>query len=150
MRAVIVAALGLAMAVAPALSCSVTVGTGGTLAINGDGTALASDAGLGLPATATVLLPILSGANVYVSAPIRLQAPGGYNAAAETLQVRYTATGLLTPPVVQPYTTSATAFPISSSLAALTVSITLHNRIVNPAGFAAGTYGTRTTITCAP
>jgi hypothetical protein len=149
MHALIVA-VGFMTAAAPALACSLSVGTGGTLSLNGDGTILASDVGLGLPATASVLLPLLSGANVYVSAPTRTQSPGGYNGASELIEVRYTASGLLSPPVVQPYTASATVFPISSSLSALTVSIVMHNRIVNPAGFAAGSYGMRTTLTCAP
>ncbi len=144
-------ALGLLfIATDPAKSCSLALGTPGLLALNATGDRLASDTLPGAPATATVIVPILQGVQIEVGAPARTQTPGGYNAAAEIIEVSYVASALLGQVAAQPYTTTTTIFPASAGLAALAVWLTLNNRITNPRGFPGGTYMTRTVITCHP
>ncbi len=146
--------MGLFVALAmssPAPACSLAVGTPGTLALDVGGTALASNIGVGLPATATVIVPILQGVTVEVAGPTRVQSPGGYNPSAESVQVAYTANALLGQVASQGFTASTTSFPAAAGvLSALTISLSLHNRILNANGFASGSYMTRTVITCRP
>lgn len=143
------AALAAAL-VGPAAACTISVGTSGTLALSTDGSVLGSEVPGGSSATVFTLLPLLSGVTVDVDAPTLAQAPGGYNAGSQTLEVAYTAEvpGLVNVKT-QPYTTGATSFP-TGLLGAVTLTITLNNRIINPGGFQTGSYGTQTVVTCRP
>ena len=139
-----------ALLAGPTAACSIAVGTSGQLRLSGDGTTLGSEVSGTTPATVTTVLPLLSGVHVDVSAPTLSQSPGGYNSASQTLQVAYTAAvlGLLTVRT-QAYTSGATSFP-TGLLGAVTLTITLNNRILNTSGFQTGTYGTQTVVTCRP
>jgi len=126
-----------------ATTCTLALGTPGTLALSASGTILGSEEGVAVPATVTILS---IGANtIDVAAPIRISAdPPGYQAGTEVLEVSYAGAGGLSL-ISQAYTSLATDFPASNiPLSVLTV----NNRITNSAGFAAGTYTTRTVITC--
>jgi hypothetical protein len=124
-------------------SCALTVVTNGTLGLSTDGTTLGSELGTGLPGTATIMS--IGAHTVSVSAPTRVSAnPAGYNDSAEIVEVAYVGAGGLSA-VVQGYTSSPTNFAVGSiPLSALTI----NNRIVNSNGFVAGTYTTRTVVTC--
>ena len=153
MRAFGVGALVFAAALAPlqALSCALVLQTPGTLRNSVNNTTLGSDVNGNTPATLNALLSLFESPTIQVGAPSRITAPPpGYNTAAEMVQVRYTA-GVLSGSGLanQPYTSSATSFPLGL-LGLVTVSITLHSRILNTNGFAAGTYTTRTVVTCHP
>lgn len=123
--------------------CSVSLNTHGTLALSDDGTELGSEESGGA-AGAVLILSI--GSNVIdVAAPIRVGAdPAGYNSAGEVLEVKYSGAGGLSA-ISQGYTSGDSDFDVSNI--ALSV-LTLHNRIVNANGFAAGDYTTRTVVTC--
>ncbi len=136
----------------PGYACSINLTTGGSLRPSMDNKTLGSEINGTTPATVTSVLGLLDGAVwIDVSAPTRIQTPGGYNASAETLQVAYVAPSVLGlfGGATQGYTSSATSFR-AGLLGALTFTITLHNRILNPNGFAPGTYTTRTVVTCHP
>lgn len=136
----------------PGYACSIALTTGGTLRPSSDNRTLGSEVNGTTPATLTSILGLLDGTvSVDVSAPTRIQTPGGYNASAETLEVAYVAPSVLGlfGGATQGYTSSATTFR-AGLLGALTFTITLHNRILNPNGFAPGIYTTRTVVTCHP
>jgi len=136
----------------PAEACSISLTTGGALRPSQDNKTLGSEVNGTTPATLTSILSLLDGAvSIDVSAPTRIQTPGGYDASAEALQVAYVAPSVLGlfGGATQGYTSSATTFR-AGLLGALTFTITLHNRILNPNGFAPGTYTTRTVVTCHP
>jgi hypothetical protein len=144
------AALAAPLTIVPALGCGIAVGISGQLKLSSDAQTLGSEVGVATPATVTTLLGLLEGATIDVAAPTVTQSPSGYNAGQQQVQVAYTAAvlGLLTVKN-QGYTSSATSFP-TGVLGAVTLTITVNNRIINPASFAAGTYQTRTLVTCRP
>lgn len=128
-------------------SCSILGHTDGTLGIDmtSDGKILTSDLPYGLPATLTLLSV---GTNyINVAAPTRTAQAGTYVATGESIEVSYTGAGLLSG-VTQAYTSAGTSKPATALLATV---LTLDNRITNNAnGFPAGTYQTRTVVTCTP
>lgn len=123
--------------------CSISLSTNGTLALSSDGTVLGSEESGGI-AGAVLILSI--GANtVDVDAPSRISSdPSGYNPSGETLEVKYVGAGGLIG-INQDYTSLATDFPVANIPLSL---LTIHNRLTNSNGFAAGTYTTRTVVTC--
>ena len=142
--------LGALLAPAPALACTINLPTSGTLRPSSDNTVLGSQVNGNTPATVTMLLPLLQGVTIQVGAPSVAQSPGGYNATSETREVAYTAAVIgLIQLANQPYIATTTCFQ-TGILGTVTVSMTLHNRVTNPNGFAAGTYTTRTVVTCHP
>lgn len=134
-----------------AAACSISIGTAGTLKVdNADPRTMSSAIGVPTPATVTSVLPVLEGVTFEVGVPTMGTAPAGYSYGTGSQQVAYTASvvGLLQIKD-QPFTTSPTSFS-TGVLGALTVTIVLHNRITNSAGFPSGSYSTRTLITCHP
>ena len=81
---------------------------------------------------------------VSVAAPTRTNSPGAYNSAGESIEVSYTGLSGLNL-VNQAYTSSLTTFGIDTLPLSTLV---MNNRINNPVGFVAGTYQTRTVVTC--
>lgn len=122
--------------------CSLALTTPGTLALSTDGTTLGSEELGGIPAAVAILS--IGSYTVTVNAPTRTASPAAYSTSGEAIQVSYLGLGALSL-VSQGYTASNTTFSIGS----LPLSVlTMNNRIVNPNGFAAGTYTTRTVVTC--
>lgn len=123
--------------------CSLALSTDGTLTLSANGTVLGSEEPLGVPAAVTILS--IGSNSVDVAAPSRISAdPAGYDNSLETIEVSYTGVAGLAA-VSQTYTSSPTSFALGSiPLSVLTV----NNRINNSNGFAAGTYTTRTVVTC--
>lgn len=138
--------LPLLMGANGASACSLALGTGGTLALSGDATRLASTEPGGIAATFTVLNLSLTAATVTVSAPQWVGYPAGFNVGAAQLAVAYTGSGVLGG-VSQGYTGGNTQFNVPGLLS-LAVLITVNNRISSAGGFASGTYSTRTVVTC--
>lgn len=127
---------------ASAQLCAVVLGTGGTLALSSDATILGSQQLGGIAGTVTITS---IGANtINISAPARILSPASYNPGAEQVEVAYFGLGGLGV-VNQGYTSSPTSFVVNTLPATI---LTLNNRIVNPNGFAAGTYTTQTVVTC--
>ncbi len=137
----------LGLAAAPAEACTLALGTAGTLALSADGSRLASTEAGGIAATFTVVNLTLGTVNVIVSPPGWVDYPAGFAVAGAQLAVAYAGAGVLGA-VSQPYTGTQTQFAVPGLLS-LAVVMRLDNRIVSPAGFAAGTYRTRTLVTCA-
>jgi hypothetical protein len=138
---------GTCAAAAPAGACTLTLGTGGTLALSADGSRLASSEAGGAGASLTIVNLTLGAVDVIVSPPQWAGYPAGFDAGGAELAVAYAGSGVLGA-VSQPYTTATTRFTVPGllSLAAL---LRLDNRISAPRGFASGTYRTRTVVTCA-
>lgn len=137
----------------PALACTLNVQSPGTLRASNDNTMLGSEVNGTTPGTMTSVLTLLDGtATIDVAPPTRIQTASGYNASAETLQVAYSAASVLGlfPGASQSYTSATTSFQATGILSGLSITITINNRILNPNGFAPGTYGTRTVVTCHP
>lgn len=137
----------------PALACTLNVQSPGTLRASSDNTMLGSEVNGTTPGTMTSVLTLLDGtATIDVAPPTRIQTASGYNASAETLQVAYSAASVLGlfPGASQSYTSATTSFHATGILTGLSITITLNNRILNPNGFAPGTYATRTVVTCHP
>ncbi len=123
--------------------CSLSLSTNGTMALSADGTVLGSEESGGL-AGAVLILSIGSN-TIDVAAPVRVGAdPAGYVSTGEVLEVSYSGASGLSG-VSQAYTSADTDFAASNIPLSL---LTLHNRIVNANGFAAGSYATRTVVTC--
>jgi hypothetical protein len=139
----------------PALACGISIPSSGSLRINqlSNPTVLGSEVSGSTPATVTMILPILSGIVVDVERPVVTAYPAGYNLATSNPQVAYNASilGLLNIRD-QTYTTATTQVSAGGlgNLVPLTVTLTLHNRVINTSGFPGGAYTTRTTITCHP
>jgi hypothetical protein len=122
--------------------CSVALTTPGVLALSADGTIFGSEEIGGLPAAVTILA--VGSYTVTINAPTRIASPGGYDPTGESIEVSYSGLaglGLIN----QAYTTGLTTFPIDTLPLSTLV---MNNRITNPTGFAAGTYETRTVVTC--
>jgi len=147
----LLASLALALAPLPALACTLSITNNGALGMAvGNNTQLGSQLGTGGAATLTTLLPLLSGVTIDVGAPTLVQQPAGYSFGTSTPEVAYNAAVLgLIQIKNQAYTTGATSFP-TGLLGAVTVTIVMHNRVTNTAGFPAGHYRTRTVVTCHP
>jgi hypothetical protein len=128
-------------------SCSILGHTDGTLAVDmtSDGKILTSELPYGLPATLTMLSV---GSNfINVAAPTRTAEPVAYVATGESIEVAYQGVGLLSS-VTQAFTASGTSQAATALLATV---VTIDNRITNTAnGFPAGTYQTKTVVTCTP
>ena len=134
----------------PAFACTINLPTSGTLRNSMDNTVLGSQVNGSTQATVTMVLPLLQGVTIQVGAPSIAQSPGGYNATSETREVAYTPAVIgLIQLANQAYTTTTTSFS-TGVLGSVTVTMTLHHRVTNPNGFAAGTYTTRTLVTCHP
>lgn len=139
-----------ALVAQPVLACTLVLQSPGSLRASADNTVLGSEVNGTTPATLTSILPLLSGITVEVASPTVVSAPGGYNSSAQTVQVAYTASVLgLIGITTQSYTTSSTSFS-TGILGAVTMTMVVHNRVLNPNGFSAGTYTTRTVVTCHP
>jgi hypothetical protein len=122
--------------------CSVALATPGVLALSTDGTVFGSEEIGGVAAAVNILA--VGNYTVTVDAPTRTAAPGGYNATGENIEVSYSGlTGLSL--ISQAYTSAITTFDIDNLPLSVLV---MHNRITNANGFVAGTYGTRTVVTC--
>jgi len=127
---------------AEAAICTLSLPTGGTLSLSSDGLRLGSEeATVPTPGTLTVLS--VGSSTLTVDPPVLTQSPAGYQSAGETREMRYSAplSG-----ATQAYTTVSTSFTVPNLINP--VLLTLHARITNPAGFAAGTYQARTVVTC--
>jgi len=146
-------AVGLAAGYCPAASitfdgsildtCTLALTSNGTLGASLDGTTMGSEVGSGHAAKMTILST--GSHTIQVAAPSRTSPPpSGYNTATETVAVAYSGETLLSG-VSQPYTSSATSFPVGTI--ALTI-LDLNSRITNPSGFATGSYTTQTVVTC--
>lgn len=120
-----------------AASCVLSLGSEGRLAISQDGTTFGSEEATGLPATLTVLA--VGGApSVQFTAPTA-DGPSGTLTGATTA-IRYVSLGGTN----QPYTSAAS----TGANVRLLDTITVHGRVIRPAGFEAGNYLVRTTATC--
>jgi hypothetical protein len=128
---------------AEAAVCVLSLPTAGVLTLSSDGLRLGSEeAAVPTPGTLTVVT--IGSATLTVDPPILTQAPAGYQSASETRETRFTA------PVTggsKPYATTPQAIAVPNLLGSAVI-LTIHNRITNPVGFAAGTYATRTVVTC--
>jgi hypothetical protein len=122
--------------------CSVALATPGVLALSTDGTVFGSEEVGGVPAAVNILA--VGDYTVTVNAPTRINAPGGYNATGESIEVSYSGLAGLSL-INQAYTTGLTTFDIDTLPLSVLV---MNNRIINTNGFVAGTYETRTVVTC--
>jgi hypothetical protein len=125
-------------------ACSIIATTNGVLTMAADGSSVASDNLGGLPGTVTILS--IGNSTIDVAAPTRTAQPGDYNATGEALEVAYFGVGGLAL-VNQAYTTGPSSFGIATIPASV---LTVNNRLTNPNGFPAGSYGTQTVVTCGP
>lgn len=123
--------------------CTLLVLTSGTLALSPDGTRLGSEEPGGLSATMTV--GSIGASTLTVAAPTVIQSPAGHNGGSDLVEVAYQGTGLLGS-ANQSYTSAQTAVAVPNIVSA--VPVTIDNRVTNAAGFTAGTYQTRTVVTC--
>lgn len=125
--------------------CALALGTPGLLAISTDGSKLGSQEPGGLPALVTILS--VGNATVTVDPPTRTSAPTAlvaYVATGEVVEVAYQGLSGLSG-ITRAYTTSQTSF--AANTLPLTV-LQVNNRITNNLGFPAGTYTTKTVVTC--
>lgn len=123
--------------------CTLVVLNSGTLGLSPTATILGSQEGGG--AAAQMTIASVGSSTVTVGAPTLTQAPGGYNQSAQILEVSYAGSDVLSS-VVHAYGNSSSSFGVPNLLSA--VVLTVNNRIRNAAGFASGTYTTRTVVTC--
>src|SRR6218665_2680817 len=122
--------------------CTLALATPGLLGLSTDGEVLGSEELGGLSATITILS--IGSNTVTVGAPTRTAAPGGYNASGEVIEVSYAGLGGLSL-INEAYRTTSSNFAVSTlPLTALVI----NTRITNPNGFDAGSYGTKTVVTC--
>lgn len=133
-------------AASPAAACSLSLGVGGALGLSADGLRYGSGEAGGVAKTLTILNLGLSAATITVEAPGLTAWPSGFNAGSALVEVAYAGGGVLSG-VNQPYTRDASQFQVPALLSVATL-LTLHNRIVSTAGFASGSYQTRTIVTC--
>lgn len=118
-------------------SCTITLGTSGTLVVDSStGTTLTSE-GDGTSATFSVVI-IGSAPTITFQAPTLPTYPGTWTDAS-TKSIKYSGTG-----VSQDWTSSDSSFSETNTANTYTVD----GRVENSAGFDAGTYQLRTTVTC--
>jgi hypothetical protein len=145
-RAAPLSVLLLVLATNPAHAlCALVVLTPGTLLLSADGIRLSSDETGALPATMTVAS--IGPSTITVGAPSVIQSPPGHNTGSDFVEVAYEGTGLLSQ-INHGYTSTQTQATVPNlGIGGLEV-LTIDNRITNTSGFDAGTYQTRTVITC--
>lgn len=122
--------------------CILTLDTGGALALSSDGARLGSEEPSGR--SAIIGVASIGSSTLTIAAPTLIQYPAGYNPVGLALEVSYRSTALGS--VSQPYTTAQTSISVPNLANA--VLLTVDNRVTTPTGFAAGTYQTRTIVTC--
>lgn len=123
--------------------CTLALSLPGTLAMSIDGTKMGSDEPGGIPATVAILS--VGSNTVSVGAPTRTGSPGAYSPTGESVWVSYVGLGGLSL-INHPYDTATSTFGINT----LPLSVlSINTRILNAGhGFDAGTYTTRTVVTC--
>ena len=122
--------------------CTLALSLPGTLALSVDGTRLGSEETGGIPATLTILS--IGTNTVTVAAPTRTASPAAYVPTGEVVEIAYNGLAGLAG-VTHAYTASSSTFGINT----LPLTIVLFNsRITNANGFAAGTFTTRSVVTC--
>lgn len=119
-------------------SCTLTVGSSGTMTASASGTQIGSENAGGNSASMT-MVAIGSLPTVTFAAPTLPTSPAGWNA-SHTMAIRYTSTGGAN----QAYTSSQT----TSTASGLADTFTVHGKVDSPAGFAAGNYTLTTVVTC--
>ncbi len=129
----------------PALSCTLTLGTPGTLGISTSGQYLGSTQPGGVAATMTVAT--VGPSTMTVQPPTYTQVPSGYSGAGDTMEIGYTGSGLISG-VTQAFTTGVTQFGVPNLLGIGTVIVTFNSRATTATGFRNGTYQMRTIVTC--
>lgn len=122
--------------------CTLGLSLAGTLGLSTDGTKLGSQEPGGVSATMTILS--VGSNTVTVAAPTRTGSPAGYSSTGESVEIAYAGVGGLAS-VTHAYTSSSSTFAVST--VPLTT-VQFNSRINNAAGFAPGTYSTRTVVTC--
>lgn len=145
-RAVLLAALLGGAAPQQSLGCSLAITLGGTLKLSADGSRLGSDEPGGAGATLTIVNLGLGSANLQISAPMLVAQPSGFNAGGAVLEMAYAGGGLLAGRS-RGYAPQPASFSVPALLSVATI-LTVHNRINSSSGFAAGTYQTKTVVTC--
>ena len=143
LRALLALALVAVITPAHAAICVLSLPTPGVLTLSWDGLRLGSEEAA-LPTPGTLTIVTIGAATLTVDPPVWTQVPGGYQSAAETRETRFTA------PLTggsKPYAATAQAINVPNLLGSAVI-LTIHDRITNPAGFAPGTYATRTVVTC--
>lgn len=118
-------------------SCVLNLSTAGVLAPTADGTTLASETGGGAAAVLAVVA-VGTAPTLNFSAPT-VTTPNGFSGNASAT-IRYTSAGGAN----QGYTSSAT----TARAGGLLDTFTINSQVSGPAGFASGTYGVRTVVTC--
>jgi hypothetical protein len=141
----LLALLSPVLAASPARAgiCTLIVATPGVLAMSSSGTQLGSEELGGVSAIMTV--GSIGASTLTVDAPTVTQSPAGYNQGGQVVEVSYRGDGVLSS-AVQAYTASQTQVAVPNLINAVT--FTIDNRVTNSAGFPAGTYQTRTVVTC--
>ena len=125
--------------------CSILASTNGTLGLSTNGDEVSSLGTLGGASGSATILSIGSN-HILVDAPTRTAAPGGYVAAGEAVEVKLLGVSGLSAVDVD-WTDVDVDIPVGTIAAS---ALTVHNRITNPGGFAAGNYATQTIVTCTP
>lgn len=119
-------------------SCTLTLNSAGTMTVSTAGTVLGSEQSGGSAATlGVVAVGVLP--TVAFTAPSLTTSPSGWSV-SHTDEIRYTSTLGQN----QVYTASSS----SHSQTGLIDLYTVHGRVTSSAGFAAGAYTLRTTVTC--
>lgn len=119
-------------------SCVLTLGSGGVMTPASSGTVIGSEQSGG---SAAVLTVVAIGAfpTIAFSAPSLTTSPPGWTG-SPTNEIRYTSTGGAN----QAYTALAS----ERTATTLNDTFTIHGRVTNTTGFAAGTYNLRSVATC--
>lgn len=118
-------------------SCVLNLSTAGVLAPTTDGTTLATETGGGAAAV-LVVVAVGTAPTLNFSAPT-VTTPNGFSGTA-IATVRYTSTGGANQ--------AHTSAPTTVRTGGLLDTFTVNSRVSGPAGFASGTYGVRTVVTC--
>lgn len=119
-------------------SCSLSIGSNGAMTPSASGTQIGSENSGGLAAGLT-LVAIGAAPTVTFGAPSLSISPSGWSG-SPTSSIRYTSTGGAN----QDYTSSQT----TRSGGPLSESFTIHGKVDNTSGFAAGNYTLTTVVTC--
>ena len=145
-RAAPLSVLLLVLAASPAHAlCALVVLTPGTLRLSADGVRFGSEEPGGTSATMTV--GSIGPSTLTVAPPTVTQTPPGHNTGGDLAQVAYRGSGLLNA-INQGYTSGQTQAAIQNLGIGAVEVMTINNRILNASGFTAGTYQTRTVVTC--
>lgn len=119
-------------------TCTIAVTTPGVMVLSGDGTILATDQGLGVPATVTVLS--IGSNTISLAAPTLTSHPVGYTSGDETVSMNYT--GLASHPLF-----SSLGLTFDVGLLSLS-SLFVNMKVTDAGGFVQGTYAAKTVLTC--